>query len=128
MLVSFYAGLLGLLFFAMSLETIKARRKHLVSLGSGPNNEIAAIVSAHANFAAYVPILLLLVWFVSQRTIYPTWLLHMLCGAFTLGRLLHYVAFRGEKMKFRYRVWGMYLTLWPLIILSILNVISFFWN
>jgi len=76
MIVSFYAGLLALLYFKLSVDVIKARRLHKVSLGCGPNDEIAAVISAHANFAAYVPLLLLLLWMVETSTVFPSPLVH----------------------------------------------------
>lgn len=58
MFTNLYIGLLTLLYFKISLETINARRSNKISVGAGDNNEIAGIVSAHSNFNSYVPIIL----------------------------------------------------------------------
>lgn len=126
MITSLYAGILACLFFKLSLDTIAARRKHQISLGHGPNNEIAAIVSAHANFAAYVPLLVLLLFSVESAEAIDAMVLHFIGVMAVTGRLLHYLAFRAEKMQFKARVAGMHLTLWPLLILAGLNIWCYF--
>lgn len=125
MIIPIYAGILGLLFAKMSLDTIGARRKHQVSLGVGPNREIENFVSAHANFAAYVPVLLILAYLLEISGHIPAVFVHLLCMLFTLGRVLHYAAFCGTHMNFKLRVMGMQLTLWPLIVSSIANIVLF---
>lgn len=124
MITAFYAGILalGLVFF--SFETIKARRKFRVSVGTGPNDEIAQIVGAHSNFTGYVPMLLLLLYFAERAPGTPTWAVQALGLAIVLGRLFHYLAFRG-KMHFKLRVLGMQLTLWSLIVLGSINIFNY---
>ena len=126
MITSLYAGFLALLLLLISMDTIKARRAHKISLGVGPNNEIATIVSAHANFISYVPILLLLLFFAENSSLISKYLIHALGIAIFLGRLLHFFAFRGTKMNFKRRVLGMHLTLWPLIILGFINIFIYY--
>lgn len=125
MITSLYAGILAVLYMLLSIETIRARRKHRISLGYGPNNEIASIVSAHSNFSSYVFILLFLTFLVETSGQFPSWAIHMIASIFTLGRLLHYAAFRSEQMNFKWRVLGMHLTLWPLVGLGVLNIYCF---
>lgn len=125
MITSFYAGLLAILFFKISIDTIMARRKNKISLGSGPNNEIEGIVSAHANFTSYAIYLLVLTYLIEQSAVFPSYLLHIIAAAFTIGRVLHYLAVSGKKMNFKFRVAGMQLTLWPLLALGIMNIYAF---
>lgn len=125
MITSLYAGVLGLLLTFLSLDVIKARRANKISLGTGAANEIEAIVSAHANFAAYVPVLLILTYLAESSGRVSPWLLHPVALAFTIGRALHYQAFRGATMNFKLRVLGMQLTLWSLMLLSALNLYVF---
>lgn len=100
--------------------TIKARRKHRVSVGYGPNNEIADIVSGHANFNSYTVLFLLLLHLLEGSAHFSIFLLHGLGGLFTLGRFFHFKAFSSEKMNFSQRVLGMHLTIWPLLAVTIL--------
>jgi hypothetical protein len=118
MVTIFYAGILGVLFFIISIETIKGRRKHLVSIGNGDNQELAQLAAAHSNFTAYAPFFLILLGLLEQYSGYHFAILHLFGGLFTLGRLLHFRAFNG-KMNFKLRKLGMHLTLWPFLILSI---------
>lgn len=125
MIASLYTGILVLVYICISAETILARRKHKVSIGVGPNSEISSIVSAHANFAAYVPILILQLWFAeSSQLIAPIWL-HVIGVAIVVGRFSHYLAFRAPKMNFKLRVAGMQLTMWPMIVLAVINIVTF---
>ena len=126
MITGLYAAILALLYARISLKVIGARRQNRISLGAGQQGEISAIVSAHANFAAYVPLLLLLTYFLEVGGRTSPYVLHLIAAAYTIGRVLHYLAFRGPEMKFRLRVAGMQLTLWPLIVLALLNAYDFF--
>jgi len=125
MITGLYAAILAFLYVRISLKVIGARRENKISLGAGAQGEISAIVSAHSNFAAYVPLLLLLTYFLEAGGHTSPYVLHLIAVAYTLGRVLHYLAFRGPTMKFRLRVAGMQLTLWPLIVLAALNVYGF---
>ena len=126
MVTALYAGLLALLYMKVSLDVISSRRGHQISLGNGKSGEIEAIVSAHSNFAAYTAFLLFLTFLLETSGQFPTLLLHALAATFTLGRVLHFMAFRGERMNFQLRAFGMHMTLWPLLALGTLNVLSFF--
>lgn len=117
MIVFIYAGILGLILFKLSIDTIAQRRKHQISLGVGENAEINNIVSAHANFVAYAPILILLLAAVEYSNIFPSIIIHLLGVIITAGRIFHFYAFKG-KMSFGPRKIGMHMTLWPLLILS----------
>jgi uncharacterized membrane protein YecN with MAPEG domain len=123
MITGFYAGLLGILYFIISLETIRARGREKVSLGIGEHNQLLHIVSAHSNFASYTPIFLILHFFAGAWG--PPLFLHALGTAFFIGRSLHFLTMRDKERTFRRRKLGMMLTLWPLIILSGANVVFY---
>jgi uncharacterized membrane protein YecN with MAPEG domain len=126
MITSLYAGLLGILFFIISIQVIIGRRSHKISLGPGPNNEIGKLVSAHANFTSYAIFLIVLLGFLEYQELFPEWVIHTFGCLFTLGRILHFKAFASGKMNFPIRKFGMHLTLWPLLLLGILLVYSYF--
>ncbi len=127
MITSFYAGLLGLLYFFISLETIKARRSQKVSLGAGPKDEIIHLVSAHNNFANYTPLFLLLFFFIDSAS-YPLYLLHFLGICFLTGRVLHFLTMKNKETTFKKRKLAMQFTLWPIIFLSLWNIYDFLIN
>ena len=104
-----YATLLGLLFIALSVRTIRLRRKHQVAVGDGNNSELRRAMRVHANFAEYVPLALLLIFFVELEGT-PKWWVHALAIALVCGRLAHAWGVSQTKENFRYRVSGMVLT------------------
>jgi uncharacterized membrane protein YecN with MAPEG domain len=104
-----YATLLGLLFIALSVRTIRLRRKHQVAVGDGNNSELRRAMRVHANFAEYVPLALLLIFFVELDGT-PKWWVHALAIALVCGRLAHAWGVSQTKENFRYRVSGMVLT------------------
>ena len=124
MITFLYAGLLGLLLFYISLETIKGRRKHLISLGAGQNNEIEQLVAAHSNFASYTPTLLILLALAEMSGRTHPYAIHILGLMILSGRVFHFTAFRN-KMNFTHRKLGMYLTLWPLLGLALWNIVLY---
>ena len=124
MVTSLYLGVLGLLYFWISIETIMARGKNKVSLGAGENNEIIHLVSAHGNFSSYVPFFLLALYLLEQQTV-SAYALHALAVVFVLGRVLHFLTMRNKEQTFKYRKAAMMLTLWPLIIVSLWNIYCF---
>jgi hypothetical protein len=63
----------------------------------------------HANFAEYVPIALLLIFFVESSTARPS-LVHSLGAALVVARLSHAFGVSREPENFRFRVFGMVLT------------------
>lgn len=104
-----YAAVLGLIFVALSVRTIRMRRRHRVAVGDGGNAELRRAMRVHANFAEYVPLALLLIFFVEHDGA-ETLLVHALGNALLAGRLLHAWGVSQEPENFRYRVSGMALT------------------
>lgn len=54
------AGLCGLLFFWLSLRVVQVRRSAQIGMGDGGNAGLLGRMRAQANFAEYVPLLLIL--------------------------------------------------------------------
>jgi uncharacterized membrane protein YecN with MAPEG domain len=125
MITTFYSGILGILFFMISIETIKNRRKHKISLGFGPNDEIAGIVSAHSNFSSYACYFLFLLFLAENSQVIPIVILHILGLTFTVGRFIHFYAFKSKHMKFKFRVLSMHFTLWTMLAIAIINIFVF---
>ncbi|MEN3800226.1 MAPEG family protein [Aeromonas veronii] len=111
-----YAALLALLFVLLSIRTIRTRHSRKVALGHGDDPAMLRAMRVHANFAEYVPLALLLVYFVETGSHAP-WLVHLLGIALLLGRLCHAFGMSRTPENFRYRVAGMGLT-FTVILLS----------
>lgn len=104
-----YAALLALVFIALSIRTIMLRRRHLVGIGDGNNKQLQRAARVHANFAEYVPLALLLIYFVETGGAAPLHI-HILCLALLCGRLLHAWGVSQPRENYRYRTAGMILT------------------
>jgi len=46
-----YAGVLGLLYVALTFQVVKLRRENKVAYGDGGNKLLARVIRGHANFA-----------------------------------------------------------------------------
>ena len=121
MITSLYVGILGLIYFKISLDTIKGRRSSKISLGAGENNQILHLVSAHNNFSSYAPLFIICLFLLESQG-FNSMVLHLISIGFVVGRLLHYLSMKDKEMDFKLRVLGMQLTLWPLIIFFVLNI------
>ena len=60
MITAFYASLLTFLIAWLSLNVIKARRKHKIRYGDGDNIHLIVARTAHSNTVQYVPLALIL--------------------------------------------------------------------
>lgn len=111
-----YAGLLALWYLVLSIWVIKGRGgKDGPSLGDGGSQEMARRIRGHANFAEYVPLILLLAGF-SELSGAPAWLLHVIGLALLIGRLLHGYALSFTAHFMQGRVIGMVLTFSALLL------------
>ncbi len=115
-----YAGLLAILFLILSARVIQKRSK--VSLGDGGDQELLRRIRGHANFAEYVPLILLMIGLLEYGGALPAWLLHLLGMTLLVARVLHGVALSfTEKWKFG-RFWGTLLTFVVLLVAALLCV------
>ena len=123
-IVSLYAALLALLFAALSIRTLRMRRRLRIAIGDAGNESMLRAMRAHSNFAEYVPISLILMYLVAQSGATPLFL-HGLGLCILAGRVSHALGVSRLKEKYAFRVIGMTLTLGPLIICSI-RLLSFY--
>ncbi len=126
----FAAGLLGLIFVALSLRVVMARFRGRVLLGDGdaglaaqgaPGALLVAIRS-HANFAEYVPLSLLLIAGLEMRS-GPTLLVKVLAILLVLARAAHPI---GMVMKAPnpFRAGGFLITVLVLAVASMTVVLD----
>ena len=104
-----YAASIALLFVALSIRTLRLRRRFQVAIGPGEEPLLIRAMRVHANFAEYAPIALLLMLFVELLTRNAT-LVHALGVLLLAGRALHAYGVSQVRENFRYRVSGMALT------------------
>jgi uncharacterized membrane protein YecN with MAPEG domain len=112
-----YFGILGLLYVVLGLQVSRLRRGNQVLFGDGGNIKLRSAIRAHANFAEYVPIIVLMVAMLEMSGV-PATRVHLLMGALLVARLLHplgmYVGPRTMQFQIC-RVGGILLTLLVLV-------------
>lgn len=118
MITPVYAALLALLFVLLSFRTIRYRRQFSVAIGSGDQALLARASRAHGNFAEYVPLALLLIWFIETGAAMPM-LVHALCLLLLAGRLIHAYGISQEKENLQFRVTGMTMTFSTIVIAAV---------
>jgi uncharacterized protein len=120
-----YAALLGFLFFYLSIRTIGLRRRLKIGIGSNENDEMLRGMRVHSNFAEYVPITLLLIYFVEIQGGHQL-LIHALGVLLLVGRSVHAYGVSQMKEKFVFRVSGMVMTFIALLTSACVLLFNFF--
>ena len=118
-----YAGILALLYVALSARVIIRRRAKWISLQDGGDVVLRRRLRVHGNFAEYVPFALLLM-IGAEMMLVPHWILHALGLCLIAGRLFHAHGLGREPDNFTSRTIGMVLTFTVLIIGAFLNIIQ----
>ncbi len=116
-----YAGLLALLFIALSLRVINARRELGVSVGDGGERLVIKRMRAQANCAEYAPLGIILLALAELQAM-PVWSLHVLGLTLLGGRVLHAYGFGATPQVIWGRVGGMYLTFAAITVLALANI------
>ncbi len=113
-----YAAIFAFIFVALSVRTLRLRRQLRVAIGHGNEPKLERAARAHANFAEYVPISILLIYFLEIHTVSSIWI-HLLCTVLLVGRIVHAYGVSQVSEDHRYRVTGMSLTFAVIISVSI---------
>ena len=112
-----YAGILAIIFFALSVRVVAVRGR--VSLGDGGDPLVLRRMRGHANFAEYVPFILLMMG-ILELSHFSIYFLHGAGIVLVVARLLHgYALSFTEKFKFG-RFWGTALTFGLLLVCGVL--------
>lgn len=122
MITPLYAALLGFVLVALSVRTIRLRRRFQVAVGAGGEPSLERAIRVQANFVEYVPLALLLLFFLEAR-LGSGWWVHVPGVALLAGRVLHAVGVSNVKEDLRLRVTGMSLTF--LVILGVAAALVF---
>jgi uncharacterized membrane protein YecN with MAPEG domain len=114
-----YAGLLAILFLVLSIRVIQMRTN--VSLGDGGDPGLLRRIRGHANFAEYVPLILLMMAMLEYSGM-RGWLLHVIGATLLVARVLHGIALSfTTKWKFG-RFYGTLLTFIVLLLCAGLSI------
>lgn len=105
-----YAALLAFVYIYLSIRVIKLRRWHKVAVGHGGHQALERATRAHANFAEYVPFILLLMAMAELLNHNLSYIIHGLGLILLTGRVIHAYGISQLNEKMNFRVLGMTLT------------------
>ncbi len=120
-IIPVFAAVFSVLFVLLSINVIRARRRHKVAIGAGRNKSVERAMRVHANFAEYVPFALLLITLLELNKA-NAMLLIALCSALLVGRLVHAFGVSMENERLLYRVSGMAMTFTVILIAALANL------
>ncbi|MBK8284827.1 MAG: MAPEG family protein [Ahniella sp.] len=123
-IVILYASLLSLLYLALTFRTILLRRKLRAALGDAGDKSLQRAIRAHANFAEYVPLALVLLVLVEGSGASGL-MVHSLGAALLLGRLLHALGISRVREPLPLRMVGMVLTTTCLLVSGAYLLVAF---
>jgi uncharacterized protein len=117
-----YLAVLGLVYAVLSMRVVLMRRGNRIAFGDGDNATMRAAIRAHAHFAEYVPIIVLMIGALELLGT-PAVQLHMLLGALLVSRIIHPFGLRVKPGTMQFlvgRVFGMTLTVFVLVTSALL--------
>ena len=117
-----YLGVLGLLFAFLGLRVARMRRGEKIGFGDGDNRYLRSAIRAHANFAEYVPIIVLMNALLEMGGASAVQM-HVLLGTLTVSRILHPFGMHAKPMTPQFivgRIVGMILTFLVLLASALL--------
>lgn len=116
-----YASVLGLIFLFLSVNVVRLRASTKTSLGFGEDKALESAVRVHANFAEYVPFILILVGMLELQGANDT-LIRALGGGLIVARILHaYGLLTNSETSFG-RAAGAMLTWVILLVASVMGL------
>ncbi len=113
MIIFFYAALMTLVYLGLSVLVILDRGRAKVAIGDGGDTHLQAQIRVHGNFAEYVPMGILLIFFTEMSNALPAWAIHTLALTLLVGRIWHYYALtspEGLVKRIPFRIAGMVMT------------------
>ena len=100
------------------------RRRLKIAIGDAGNKEMLRTMRAHSNFAEYVPLSLLLIYFVESSGA-NSLIVHALALCLLVGRTSHAFGVSQVEENYRFRVFGMALTFTTLVAASVYLLYSY---
>ena len=125
MITPIYAALFGLIFVFLSIRVIKQRVKNQVTIGDGQHPELMRTMRVHGNFAEYVPLALLLLFFLETQTNHSVFI-HVLGLVLLAGRLIHAYGVSKTDEELHFRKIGMILTFIVILSSAVRILFSYF--
>ncbi len=114
-ITGFYAGLLTLFYFYLTLQVVKQRRNNSIGIGDGGNTTVQRAIRVHGNFSEYIPIAIVLLFIIEAQNS-PKLLCHSLGIVLILGRIFHHIGLSSSSGKSFGRFFGTFVTLICLLV------------
>ncbi len=105
----FYAALLALFYLYLSLRIIGIRKEVRASIGDGGSSKLNRAIRVHANFSEYVPLALLLLYFLETQSANAI-VVHFLAALLLIARIVHAYGVSQTNEKLKFRIFGMFST------------------
>lgn len=125
MITTLYAGLLAIMYLALTAHVIAGRYKHRVGLGDGGNADLARRMRMHGNFAEFVPFALLLLFLVDEARTQSA-IVHGLGIMLLIGRAAHIWGLHTSESASAGRMAGMILTILMIAFCAAILLWNFF--
>lgn len=119
-----YAAILTLAYLWLSLRVPRLRIKFKVGLGDGNIPELARAVRVHANFAEYVPLALLMMFF-TETAGASAWFIHAIGVILIVARGLHAWGLTQSSGTSPQRFIGTVLTFFVLLATALLTLFGY---
>jgi len=95
-LTPFFAAVFGLLYIFLSLNVVRHRLGKGISIGAGDDKAAEYAIRTHANFIEYVPLALLLFYFIEMISLSSV-LVFYLGSALVVARVMHIIGMLDPK-------------------------------
>ena len=118
LITPFYGAIFAFILVVLSVRTLRLRRKLKVAIGHGNQPTLERAMRAHANFCEYVPMTLLLIFFLESLTA-TTWWIHLLGISLLIGRAVHAFGVSQVSETYLFRVFGMAMTFTVIVFASV---------
>ncbi len=109
-ITSITAVLAGVIILLLTIKVIQFRRRDGVVMGDGDSRSMAKAIRGHANAVEQLPIALILMGLAEVQD-GDRFMLILCATALIVGRILHGVYFAHDGVNWRFRFFGMALTL-----------------
>ncbi|MFY0649405.1 MAG: MAPEG family protein [Methylophilaceae bacterium] len=119
-----FSAILFFLYYYLAKNVIQIRRNNKIAIGFAKNKELEQAVAAHSNFNQYVPLGLIMMACMELNKIHFS-IIFLVGISFTFGRIIHAKSFLKKTMDLKQRVQGMKFTFWTMIVMAVLNIVSF---
>ena len=119
-----FSAILFFLYYYLATNVIQIRRNNKIAIGFAKNKELEQAIAAHSNFNQYVPLGLIMMACMELNKIHFS-IIFLVGISFTFGRIIHAKSFLKKTMDLKQRVQGMKFTFWTMIVMAILNIVSF---